>query len=93
MCGRFTNRLTWREIVALYRLTVPATPERNLPARYNICARSPRQSCCVRELRDTTTRHVADAHVCLVTGGNGINRTDPRTDERSARSLIRRSIP
>ena len=37
MCGRFTNRLTWREIVALYRLTVPAAPERNLPARYNIC--------------------------------------------------------
>jgi hypothetical protein len=26
MCGRFTNRLTWREIVALYRLAVPATP-------------------------------------------------------------------
>jgi putative SOS response-associated peptidase YedK len=37
MCGRFTNRLTWREIVALYRLSVPAEPERNLPARYNIC--------------------------------------------------------
>jgi putative SOS response-associated peptidase YedK len=37
MCGRFTNRLTWRELVALYRLTVPVTPERNLPARYNIC--------------------------------------------------------
>jgi putative SOS response-associated peptidase YedK len=37
MCGRFTNRLTWREIVELYRLTVPAAPERNLPARYNIC--------------------------------------------------------
>jgi putative SOS response-associated peptidase YedK len=37
MCGRFTNRLTWREIVALYRLAVPAEPERNLPARYNIC--------------------------------------------------------
>jgi len=34
MCGRFTNRLTWREIVALYRLSVPAEPERNLPARY-----------------------------------------------------------
>ena len=32
MCGRFTNRLTWREIVALYRLSVPAGPERNLPA-------------------------------------------------------------
>ena len=37
MCGRFTNRLTWREIVALYRLSVPPTPERNLPGRYNIC--------------------------------------------------------
>src|SRR5262245_60481568 len=37
MCGRFTNRLTWREIVALYRLAVSAAPERNLPARYNIC--------------------------------------------------------
>ncbi len=37
MYGRFTYRLTWREIVALYRLTVPAMPERNLPARYNIC--------------------------------------------------------
>ena len=37
MCGRFTNRLTWREIVALYHLAVPVTPERNLPARYNIC--------------------------------------------------------
>jgi putative SOS response-associated peptidase YedK len=36
MCGRFTNRLTWREIVALYRLSVPATPERNLPPHYNI---------------------------------------------------------
>src|ERR1035437_5418289 len=37
MCGRFTYRLTWREIVALCRLTAPASPERNLQARYNIC--------------------------------------------------------
>ena len=37
MCGRFSNRQTWREIVALYRLAVPLEPERNLPARYNIC--------------------------------------------------------
>ena len=37
MCGRFTYRLTWREIVALYRLSVPAQPERNFPGRYNIC--------------------------------------------------------
>lgn len=28
MCGRFTNRLTWREIMALYRLTVPAMSDR-----------------------------------------------------------------
>ena len=37
MCGRFTCRLTWREIYELYRLTVPASPERNVQARYNIC--------------------------------------------------------
>ena len=37
MCGRFINRLTWREIVALYRLNVPAELERNLPGRHNIC--------------------------------------------------------
>jgi putative SOS response-associated peptidase YedK len=37
MCGRFTYRLTWREIYELYRLTVPESPGRNLQARYNIC--------------------------------------------------------
>lgn len=33
MCGRFTQAYTWRELVALYRLTVPAS---NLEPRYNI---------------------------------------------------------
>ena len=33
----FHQSTAWREIVALYRLSVPAFPERNLPARYNIC--------------------------------------------------------
>jgi putative SOS response-associated peptidase YedK len=33
MCGRFTQSYTWRELVELYRLTVPA---RNLQPRYNI---------------------------------------------------------
>ncbi len=34
MCGRFTNHLSWTEIVELYELT--AGPALNLPARYNI---------------------------------------------------------
>src|SRR5690606_1906601 len=37
MCGRFTLRHSWREIVDLYRLTAPADRGRNTEARYNIC--------------------------------------------------------
>jgi putative SOS response-associated peptidase YedK len=33
MCGRFTQSYTWRELIQLYRLTVPP---RNLRPRYNI---------------------------------------------------------
>jgi putative SOS response-associated peptidase YedK len=40
MCGRFTNRLTWDEIVRLYRLTMKAPPH-NVPPRYNICPTDP----------------------------------------------------
>jgi putative SOS response-associated peptidase YedK len=40
MCGRFTNKLTWDEIVRLYRLTMKAPPH-NLPPRYNICPTDP----------------------------------------------------
>jgi len=36
MCGRFTYKLTWEEIVALYRLTLDQ-PARNTQARYNVC--------------------------------------------------------
>ena len=40
MCGRFTNKLTWEEIVRLYRLPPDARP-RNVKARYNICPTDP----------------------------------------------------
>jgi putative SOS response-associated peptidase YedK len=40
MCGRFTNKLTWDEIVRLYRLTIKAPPH-NLPPWYNICPTDP----------------------------------------------------
>lgn len=36
MCGRFTNKLTWEDIVRLYRLTLNAPPH-NLRPRYNVC--------------------------------------------------------
>jgi putative SOS response-associated peptidase YedK len=36
MCGRFTYRLTWPELVRLYWLTLDA-PARNTQPRYNIC--------------------------------------------------------
>ena len=36
MCGRFTYKLTWEEIVALYRLTLDQPPV-NTRARYNVC--------------------------------------------------------
>ena len=35
MCGRSTYKLTWEEIVALYRLTSDE-PARNTQARYNV---------------------------------------------------------
>jgi putative SOS response-associated peptidase YedK len=40
MCGRFTYRLTWPELVRLYRLTLD-TPARNTQPRYNICPTTP----------------------------------------------------
>ena len=40
MCGRFTYRLTWPEIVRLYRLPLD-TPARNTQPRYNVCPTDP----------------------------------------------------
>jgi putative SOS response-associated peptidase YedK len=36
MCGRFTYKLTWEEIVRLYRLTLDQSA-RNTQARFNVC--------------------------------------------------------
>jgi putative SOS response-associated peptidase YedK len=40
MCGRFTYKLTWEEIVRLYELTLDQ-PARNTQARYNVCPTDP----------------------------------------------------
>ena len=34
MCGRFTRKYTWDDLMGLYRLTSPAA---NLEPRYNVC--------------------------------------------------------
>jgi hypothetical protein len=39
MCGRSTYKLTWEEIVALYRLTLDQSPV-NTRARYDVCTAS-----------------------------------------------------
>src|SRR5262249_51814556 len=36
MCGRYTYKLTWEEIVRLYRLTLPDEPPEKLKASYNV---------------------------------------------------------
>jgi putative SOS response-associated peptidase YedK len=48
MCGRFTNRYTWAELVRLYRLT-GTPPSSNFPPRYNI---APTQNSFVVRLSD-----------------------------------------
>jgi putative SOS response-associated peptidase YedK len=40
MCGRFTHKLTWEELMRLYRLTLDQ-PARNTQARYNVCPTDP----------------------------------------------------
>jgi putative SOS response-associated peptidase YedK len=61
MCGRFTNRYTWSELVRLYRLT-GSPPASNFPPRYNI---APTQNSFVVRQRDGQ-RELADLRWGLV---------------------------
>jgi putative SOS response-associated peptidase YedK len=36
MCGRYTHKLTWEQIVKLYRLTLPEEPPEGLKTSYNV---------------------------------------------------------
>ena len=38
MCGRFTQKFTWSELIELYRLT---QPPQNLQPSYNVCPTDP----------------------------------------------------
>src|SRR5438132_12978966 len=40
MCGLFTVKATWAELVALYRLTLDVPPH-NLRPRFNVCPTDP----------------------------------------------------
>jgi putative SOS response-associated peptidase YedK len=59
MCGRFTNKLTWEELVRLYRLTINVPPH-NLPPGYNICPTDP---------VDVVTEHEGDREFTRVRWG------------------------
>lgn len=48
MCGRYTQQMSWRELVELYRLT-DNVPALNVPARYNV---APTQSVPILRLED-----------------------------------------
>jgi putative SOS response-associated peptidase YedK len=60
MCGRFTNRYTWAELVRLYRLT--GTPPSNFQPQYNI---APTETSFVVRLKDGQ-RELADLRWGLV---------------------------
>ena len=55
MCGRFTQKLTWRELHELYRLLLDAPPD-NLRPRWN---GAPTQDFAVCRLGQDGARHIA----------------------------------
>ena len=62
MCGRFTQKMTWREIRTLYRVPDRATPM-NLRPRYNGC---PTQDFATCRLDESGTRTIAKLRWGLV---------------------------
>lgn len=57
MCGRFTNRHSWRELHDLYKLTDALYPQSNFEPRYNI---APTQNSFVVRLDKDGNRELAD---------------------------------
>lgn len=83
MCGR--------EIVVLYRLSVPASPERNLPGRYNICPTDTIDAVVERGGNATSCRCVGADPVMVEEKGQGDSRDvqRPRGDgHRKGDALI-----
>ena len=62
MCGRFTNRYSWRELKELYDLTTPYLTS-NFPPRYNI---APTQKSFVVRLDKVAKRELAEMQWGLV---------------------------
>jgi hypothetical protein len=59
MCGRFTVKATWAELVALYRLTMEAPPH-NLRPRFNVCPTDPVDVVTAEEGKRELVRCVGD---------------------------------
>lgn len=56
MCGRFTNLITWKELVRLYRINDPNQPQFNFRPNYNA---APTQTLPIVRINDAGQRQVA----------------------------------
>ena len=87
MCGRFTQAYTWCELVALYRLTVPAT---NLEPRYNVVPTTTVETVIARDGEFELSRMpfpVAIAGIRSYCDGGAVNKMTQR--HRTSYLLIR----
>jgi putative SOS response-associated peptidase YedK len=65
MCGRATYKLTWEEIVALYRLTLDQSPG-NARARYNVCQTTTTDTIVASEGKRTLGTHAVGLGAVVV---------------------------